>query len=353
MAKATTKADLQSSTVGESNESVVSSYRDYSPTDIQVLPYFDPNIPNMGLEKYGQVFFEGTGMMQSLRSTEINGVVRYVTGLDEFAISIKKISNDEQRLARIKTIRETVSNLEYELFGNKVSPDDSEFWTKVTLAPTREDYWQNIKLSVGNDGKYLDPKKPEDLLLIIAIENGGFDDVASSKEAAQSMIKPPKLYLEKRRDTKIQEGRLKESRDKAIYELYKMRMEVPQDMFYIAKNLLPIANNYKLSDKLEIIYSDLNDYIEGLSIERDKKKAPLKFLEWINKEKEYLVIRAYVLDAIFWKYLVTKGDNKIYIKDTGSMLGGNIEECIEYLRQAQNQRDLDYIEAQVDAQWKR
>lgn len=331
-------------------ESFVETYRTYSPTDISIRPYFDPNIPNMGLEKYGQVFFEGTGMMQSLRSIEINGVPRYITGLDEFSDSVKRLP-EKEREARIKNIKETVSKLEYEIFFNKVEPDDPNFWEKVNLKPTNEDFWSQIVIVVGNEPYYLDPRDPRDLLKIIAAENGGFDDVAPSLEAARNMTKPPKFYLEKRRDVRIEEGKLKMTRDNAIYELVKLRLEEPQKLFWIAKNILPIANSYRKTDKIEILYGDLNDYIEGKSIEKNKKQAPVKFLEWVKKDEEYKQIRAYVLEAIFLKHLVTKGDGKIYIKDTGSMLGGNIEEVVEHLRQPINQSDLDYIQNKIDAIW--
>ena len=334
----------------EKSQSFLDKYREYSNVDISIKPYFNPDIPNMGLEKYGQVFFEGTGMLQSLRSTEINGVVRYRTNLDEFSLDLKRLPESE-RLARIKMIRETVAKLDYEIFANKVSPDDEDFWGKVNLKPTNENFWSGIQIAVGNQGMFLDPNNPKDLLIIIAAEGWGFDDVAPSLEEAVNMIKPPKFYLEKKRDVRIQDGKLKLSRDRAIAELYKLRMEEPQKLFWLAKNILPIANSYKPSDKIDILYGELNDYIEGASIERNKKLAPVKFMEWLKKDAEYLTIRAYVLDAIFLKYLVTKADNKIYVRDTGSLLGGNIEECIEHLRQAVNQRDLEFIEDKIKSTW--
>ena len=121
----------------------------------------------------------------------------------------------------------------------------------------------------------------------------------------------------------------------------------------MAKNILPIGNSYKTRDKIEIFYCDLSSFIEGTSIEKDKKKAPQKFLDWKSKTKEYLTIRALVLESIFLKHLVTKADNKIYNKATGSMLGGNIEECVEHLKQVQNERDLLDIQEVIEKHWAR
>jgi len=348
MAEKTTKKEKEEEKVND----LVSNYREYSSKDISIKPYFDPTVANMGLEKYGQVFFEGTGMMQSLRSIEINGVERYITGLDEFAPSVKSIKDDKEREAKIKSIRDTVSRLEYEIFFNKVDPKDASFWEKVNLKPTNAEFWGKVFIVVGNQPLYLDPNDPTDLLKIIAAESGGFDEVAGSlDEVKNELNKSTKFYLDKERDIKIEEGRLKMTRDKALYELYKMRMEAPQGLFWIAKNLLPIANSYRQTDSPDIFYGQLSDYIEGLSIEKNKKIAPLRFLEWVEKPEEYKRIRAYVLESIFLKHLITKADNKIYDRESGSMLGGNIQEVIEYLRQATNQRDLDLIESRIDKVW--
>lgn len=333
-------------------ETLVDQYRSYSATDISITPYFDPEVENMGLERYGQVFFEGTGMMQSLRAIEQNGILRYITNLDEFADSVKRISDEKERAARIKEIRETVSILEYELFFNKVSPKDEAFWEKVNLKPTNYEFWSNIQFVAGNQPYYLDPKNPTDLLIIFAAEGGGFDDVSPSLEdAKEKRTKPPKFYLQKKRDLRISEGKLKLTRDRAIAKLFSTYSDTPQNLFLFAKNLLPIANSYRKTDSTELIYGELSDYIQGKSIVADKKKSAQNFLDWAEKDREYLNIRAMVLDSIFLKHLITKADGKIYIKSTDTMLGGNIEEVIEHLKNPMYQNDLDTIEKIIEPIW--
>ena len=59
------------------------------------------------------------------------------------------------------------------------------------------------------------------------------------------------------------------------------------------------------------------------------------------------------MEAIFVKDLVTKADNKIYIKETGSMLGGNIEECVQHLMNPMNEKDLNFLEELITNIWKR
>ena len=72
---------------------------------IQIKPYIDPNTENMGLEYYSMVVFPGVTHQEQLAALERNGVVRYVTGLDEFATEVQNIPDNSQREAVIKNIR--------------------------------------------------------------------------------------------------------------------------------------------------------------------------------------------------------------------------------------------------------
>ncbi len=54
-------------------------------SSIAVRPYFNPGKENMGLETYGLSLHDGVFHEESLACLEMNGVKRYVTGLNEFA----------------------------------------------------------------------------------------------------------------------------------------------------------------------------------------------------------------------------------------------------------------------------
>ena len=58
-------------------------------TPIAVRPFFDSSASNMGLEDYGMSLFDGVTHHEQLACLENNGVVRYLTGLNEFAPDIK------------------------------------------------------------------------------------------------------------------------------------------------------------------------------------------------------------------------------------------------------------------------
>ena len=70
---------------------IVEKYQQSKDQTIAIRPYFDPNKQNMGLEQYGMALHEGVWHEESLACLELNGVKRYVTGLNEFAPDVKRL----------------------------------------------------------------------------------------------------------------------------------------------------------------------------------------------------------------------------------------------------------------------
>ena len=97
---------------------------------VSIKPYFDARAENMGLENYGLSLFDGITHQEQLACLEINGINRYLTGLNEFAPEIKKLPK-EKREAKVKQIRATIVDLEAELASNILDPEDKDFWNKV------------------------------------------------------------------------------------------------------------------------------------------------------------------------------------------------------------------------------
>ena len=73
---------------------------------IAIRAYFNPDQDNMGLEKYNMSLHEGAFHSESIAALERNGIVRYVTGLNEFAPEVKTLPENEKK-AKIKEIRNT------------------------------------------------------------------------------------------------------------------------------------------------------------------------------------------------------------------------------------------------------
>ena len=84
---------------------------------IAIRPYFNPDVENMGLENYRLNLYDGVYHEEQLTCLEVNGVKRYITGLNEFAPEVKVLP-PEMRKEKVKQIRKIVTQLEAELGQN-------------------------------------------------------------------------------------------------------------------------------------------------------------------------------------------------------------------------------------------
>lgn len=319
---------------------------------IRIKPYFDPSRPNMGLEQYGLVLFDGVAQEEQLACLEKNGIKQYLTGLNEFAPEIKLLP-PELREAKIKDIRKTVAQLEKELAANVIDPEDKDFWSKVTLLkPNNDDFWGKINLRCTNDDLILDPvSDPYDLIRIYAIEAGGFSMVAKSYEDAKSRPIPTKFYLDKFEDTASTKTEVKKLRNKALAELQKLFDKNTNKLFYVAKALDANSIQYKKSTPNDVTYDNMDRYINGDGIETNKKRAAQSFLDTCAMDMETLKIKSIIKDATFYKYIVTKVDGFIYHQDTSTLLGRNPSDVAEYLKNPLNETILVDLTKRVEKLW--
>ena len=169
-----------------SDYTIVEKYQQTKSKTLAVRPFFNPGKENMGLETYGLSLHDGVFHEESLACLEMNGVKRYVTGLNEFAPEVKMLAKDKKK-AKIAEIRKVVAQLEAELAANVVDPTDKDFWNKLTIMkPDNSKFWDRISLRCGNDPVFLDPEKdPYDLIKLHAINAGGFSIVAKSLRIAR------------------------------------------------------------------------------------------------------------------------------------------------------------------------
>jgi hypothetical protein len=335
-----------------SNFAMVEMYPQNKRSSIAVKPYFDPSIDNMGLQKYGLSLFEGAFHEESIACLEVNGIKRYITGLNEFAPEIKMLPLEEQE-AKIKEIRNIVCYLEKALAANVIDPEDKEFWNKVKLLrQDNGDFYDKIKLRCGNEPVFLDPEKdPYDLIKLYAIEAGGFSIIAKSLEDARRRPTPPKFYLDKLEDTASTKTEVKKIRNKALSELQKLFDKNQNKLVLVARILDPNGAQYKKSTPNDIIYDNMDKYINGDLIEKDKMKSAQRFLDTVNLDMETLKIRAIVKDSAYYKFISTKADGFIYHTETTTLLGRTQPDVVEYLKNPLNEEILVNLTKKVEQYW--
>jgi hypothetical protein len=336
----------------ESTTFTMVEVRDSKSSKVSVRPYFDNSVSNMGLESYGLSLFDGVTHTEQLACIERNGVVQYLTGLNEFAPEVKLIKYPEEREARIKEIRKAVAELEQELAANVLEIDDPKFWNNVKLLkPDNAEFWNKISLSCGNEPVFLDSKDPFDRIKLFAIEAGGFSIVARSYDEARSRAVPPKFYLDKAQETAGSKTEYKKLRNKALAELQKLFDKNSTKLFYIAKAVDTASVQYKKHTPNDIIYDNMDRHINGEGTESNKERAAQGFLDAAALDMETLKIKAIVKDSIFFKYIINKTDGHIHHAQSGSILGRNISDVIEHLKNPLNEDILNDLNNKVEKLW--
>jgi hypothetical protein len=335
-----------------SSVTIVEKYPQNKKSNITIRPYFDPMVDNMGLQKYGLSLFEGAFHEESIACLEINGIKRYLTGLNEFAPEVKTLPLEEQE-AKTKEIRRVVAQLEKELAANVVDPDDKDFWNKVKLLrPDNNEFWDKIKIRCGNEPVHLEPATdPYDLIRLYAIEHDGFSIVAKSLEDARKMPTPPKFYLDRIEESASLNTEVKKLRNKALAELQKLYDKNTNKLFYVAKVLDINGAQYKKSTPNDIVYDNMDKYINGESVDKNKKKTAERFLETASLDMETLKIKAIVKEANYYKYIATKADGFIYHMASTTMMGRNLTDVLEYLRNPLNEEILVDLTKKVEKHW--
>ena len=335
-----------------STMTIVEKYPQNKKSKIAIKPYFDSKVDNMGLQNYGLALFDNVFHEEQIACLEINGIKRYVTGLNEFAPELLDYSTEEKE-AKIKQIRMIVSQLERQLNSNVVDPNDSEFWNKIKLLrPDNSDFWDKIKLRCGNEPVFLDPERdPYDLIKLYAIENGGFSMIAKSLDGAKTMNKPPKFYLDRLEETASTNTEIKKLRNKAAAELQKLFDKNQNKLLYVAKVLDINSAQYKKSTPNDVVYDNMDKYISGELVDKDKRKTAQMFLDVSRLDMETLKLKAIVKDAIYYKIIATKADGFVYHLPSSVMMGRNSTDAVEFLKNPLNEQILIQVQTEVEKFW--
>lgn len=321
-------------------------------SSLTIRPFIDNNSANMGLEKYDMVLFEGVFHEEPLICLEYNGIKRYITGLNEFAPEVKNLP-EEERESAIKDIRIVVAQLEKELASNVIDPADKDFWNKVKLLrPDNDAFWGKITMRFGNEPVFLDPANdPYDLIKLRAIEAGGFSIVAKSLDVARKMSPTFKFYLDKYEETASIKTELKKLKNRAFSELQKLFEKNTNKLFYVCKVIDANSTQYKKSTPVDILYDNMDKFISGETVDKDKRKTAEKFLEVCALDMETLKLRAIIKDANYYKLISVRADGFIYHLKSTTMLGKNPSDLLLYLKNPLNEEILLDLTSNVEKYW--
>jgi hypothetical protein len=197
----------------------------------------------------------------------------------------------------------------------------------------------------------LDPKDPFDRVKLYAIEAGGFSIVAKSFDDARSKAVPPKFYLDKEEETVMVRTEYKKLRNRALSELQKLFDKNSTKLFYIAKVVDINSTQYRKATPTDIIYENMDRYINGEGGETNKERAAKSFMETANMDMEALKIKSIVRDSVFFKYIINKADGFIYHSKSNSLLGRNVSDVVEFLKNPLNEDVLKDLNTACEKYW--
>jgi len=332
---------------------IVEKYQHRKKTStIAIRPYFNPGKENMGLETYGLSLHDGVFHEESLACLEMNGVKRYITGLNEFDPKVKILPPKEKKV-KIAEIRKEVSELEAELAANVVDPEDKDFWNKLTvMKPDNSKFWDKITLRCGNDPVFLDGEiDPYDRIKLHAIRAGGFSIVAKSLKDAKQSNNNPKFYLDTVEETLTTRTELTKLRNKALTALQNLYDTNVTKLIYVAKVVDSDSVQYTKTTPNDIMYENMDEYINGRGAENNKKRAATQFLDVSKLDMEELKIRALVKDGLYYRFITTKAGGWIEPIDSGVRMGKRPSEVLDFLKDPNNEESLLSLMDKVDPYW--
>lgn len=222
------------------------------------------------------------------------------------------------------------------------------------LHPKNHAFWGTVEIRCGNDAVALVPEsKAMDLVLIYAIEAGGFNLVAKSYEDAKSMPRPPKFYLDRVVSTvnhKVQPIKLVNS---AIAKLDELDLDKKDKLFMIMKCIDSNSIQYKKNTPADIVYMNADNFIRGKGADPKTERAAQTFLDAAKQSTEDLTYKAMVRDGIWYQYIVLKSDGLYWHIRSNSMMGKTIQECAEFLKSPANDTLLREVQTKLEQDWKK
>ena len=122
-------------------------------------------------------------------------------------------------------------------------------------------------------------------------------------------------------------------------------------LFYIAKAVDTASVQYKKHTPNDVIYDNMDRYINGEGIESNLRRAAQSFIDAVELDMETLKIKALVKDATFYKTIALKGDGFIYHTSSSTQLGRNVSDVVEFLKNPLNESILMDIAKKVEKLW--
>ena len=286
----------------------------------------------------GQGMADNVRISEDLTSIDFFGTKRYKTGLDPEIVRYDHSLDEKTKEIRIKQIQDTVDRLE-KVVG------------KGNLDATNEKFWKEVRLVIDRKSTGLDLTNFRNEIIFHCIKAGGFSTVAPSLEEALEQNK--KFYLIE--PIEFVENRVSSRKvfNDAISELQRIdRSKSFDDIFYLAKYLMPAERGYTKKTPKSLLYEDLDMFIKGeINKSRSKSESVRQFMDAVKLPKDYLVVYNIVKDGVYFGMIYTNAAGELKNNETGGIYGNSLDSAAKHLLSPGYTHELDNIKDRVTQKW--
>jgi hypothetical protein len=104
---------------------------------------------------------------------------------------------------------------------------------------------------------------------------------------------------------------------------------------------------------MDILYDDCDKYINGETVDKNKKMTAEKFIDYCKQPLADLRVQAIVRDATEMHLLTFKQDGQLYYNKTGTPMGKGVNDVVKFLENPLNNDVLTNITEEVEEEWKK
>ena len=263
------------------------------------------------------------------RGTDTEGKPRY-----QYMLGLDDVDNEEIKLAREKIA---------DALGVEKLDNYSKAWSKYRIELKQKTNLLNL------DGDNIDH-----LIIYYAIKGGGIPCIAPSYDAAVNAPTPPRWYMISPEEQLKIDIAPEKAKNKAIYILEGLfEKGKTEDLFLLHKALISSDRGITKETPRDMLYSDLNKFINGEFAKTDRRRTPVDFVEWaevLKKDKNFVVAYAHIKDGLYYNMLFEK-ELSIYNRQTNAKYPGDLKKASEFIISPANIDEFTNLKAQIKHKW--
>jgi hypothetical protein len=238
----------------------------------------------------------------------------------------------------------------------KIATRYIERMTGQSISSLNKNFWNGKGILVDNLELEYDTSLIDNLIKYYNILGGSFPGIARNREDAS--INQKLLYLDIA-DQEIKSRmntRMTRMDANAVLRDVRDKWKIKDVLLLVYAISTKKNHGYVYDTPKEILIGELDDYIEGVDTQSEKKKRPTMFLEFVDKmnsptEGQRIRIQGLIKAGEYYGFVAVNKEGAFILKSSGNTLGSSIKSAVEYLINPVNADDFGALMAAVTKKW--